>query len=104
MKMRMPASPMENEMLKMLKRVLDRYEINPDSYCFNDSAEQRVCLEKTRWFWNCFNVEKGIEFQVKSFCNLEDACMYFIERISNSQKEVDILSREFKAELHKIRS
>lgn len=95
----MPTSPKENQILKVLKRVLDKHQISPKDYCLNGSAEECACLEKTRWFWNSFNVERGNEFDLERFTNLEDACLHLMGKLADSQEEMDLMVKEFKIEL-----
>lgn len=103
MKMVMPTNPKETQILKVLKRVLDVHKIDPMAYSLDGSAEQRACLEKSRWFWNSFNVEKGVEFELQRFSNLEDACMHLMGKLADSQEEMDTMCKEFFDELKMIK-
>ncbi len=87
--------------LNALEQTLFAFKYQSQDYsigCKTDSAE---CLENTGNNWEVFSFERGQKNHKKDFDDVYDACLYFIEEISDSYEKESEMKNYFKTILCK---
>lgn len=75
---------MEEKILQVLIRALEKFHISERSYSLGEYAEETICLVKNDLSWCVYGGEKGLKHDIKIYEDCKNACLDLISRIAES--------------------
>ena len=90
--------------IEALTETLRQFQVRANTYSILSKKDERVCLIYRNGEWLLLTSERGQEFDVIHFEDIDDACVALISEMANSDEENTQMQAYFQSQLEKTAS